>query len=313
MPGVGAALVADDDVVLLGEQVDDFAFGLVAPLQSNDTGARHAVCSSTNEDLRRLLATDSSRRATARLYLNARGSNTAENGPDFGEKFALVGTRRPAAASNWRATSHRDPIAGAAAMASLRWQPIALLFAAWTLTGHAATAHGQGMLVDARPDHGFRLPRPIMPPHPTLAVSSYQIESLEVDAKLSDSVARVQVSQTFKNTGSRPDRSLLHLPPSLRRRHRPADSPGRRQGVPRQAASKEEARRRYEEIVRTNRDPALLEWVGTGMFQTSVFPDPRWGKRAPSPSATPSSAVSSAGLTDFLFPLSTAKYTDAGC
>ena len=38
--------------------------------------------------------------------------------------------------------------------------------------------------------------------------------------------------------------------------------------------SKEEARRRYEEIVRKNRDPALLEWVGTGMFQTSVFPIP---------------------------------------
>ena len=43
--------------------------------------------------------------------------------------------------------------------------------------------------------------------------------------------------------------------------------------------SKEEARRRYEEIVRKNRDPALLEWVGTGMFQTSVFPIPPGAKR----------------------------------
>ena len=43
--------------------------------------------------------------------------------------------------------------------------------------------------------------------------------------------------------------------------------------------SKEEARRRYEEIVRKNRDPALLEWVGTGMFQTSVFPVPPGAKR----------------------------------
>ena len=37
--------------------------------------------------------------------------------------------------------------------------------------------------------------------------------------------------------------------------------------------------RRYEEIVRKNRDPALLEWVGTGMFQTSVFPVPPGAKR----------------------------------
>ena len=43
--------------------------------------------------------------------------------------------------------------------------------------------------------------------------------------------------------------------------------------------SKEEARRRYEEIVRKNRDPALLEWVGNGMFQTSVFPIPPGAKR----------------------------------
>ena len=43
--------------------------------------------------------------------------------------------------------------------------------------------------------------------------------------------------------------------------------------------SKEEARRRYEEIVRKNRDPALLEWVGKGMFQTSVFPIPAGAKR----------------------------------
>ena len=35
-----------------------------------------------------------------------------------------------------------------------------------------------------------------------------------------------------------------------------------------------EARRIYESIVRRNRDPALLEWIGTGMFQTNVFPIP---------------------------------------
>ena len=37
--GVGAAVVADDEVVLVGEQIDDLALGLVAPLQADDTGA----------------------------------------------------------------------------------------------------------------------------------------------------------------------------------------------------------------------------------------------------------------------------------
>ena len=37
--GVGAAVVADDEIVLVGEQIDDLALGLVAPLQADDTGA----------------------------------------------------------------------------------------------------------------------------------------------------------------------------------------------------------------------------------------------------------------------------------
>ena len=43
MAGVGPALVADDDVVLLGEQIDDLPLGLVAPLQSDDTRGRHGT------------------------------------------------------------------------------------------------------------------------------------------------------------------------------------------------------------------------------------------------------------------------------
>ena len=35
-----------------------------------------------------------------------------------------------------------------------------------------------------------------------------------------------------------------------------------------------EAREIYEGFIRRNQDPALLEWIGTGMFKTSVFPVP---------------------------------------
>src|SRR5258708_15696035 len=41
--GVGPAVVANDKVVLVGEQIDNFALGLVAPLQADDTGAAHGV------------------------------------------------------------------------------------------------------------------------------------------------------------------------------------------------------------------------------------------------------------------------------
>ena len=52
--GVRAALVADDDLVVLGEDVDEFALGLVAPLQTDDTGAGHGMEILTTSDGRRL-------------------------------------------------------------------------------------------------------------------------------------------------------------------------------------------------------------------------------------------------------------------
>ena len=41
MAGVAAALVADDDIVLVGQQVDDLALGLVAPLQTDHASNAH--------------------------------------------------------------------------------------------------------------------------------------------------------------------------------------------------------------------------------------------------------------------------------
>ena len=41
MARVGAAVVANDDIMVIGEEIDDLAFGLVAPLEADDTGAGH--------------------------------------------------------------------------------------------------------------------------------------------------------------------------------------------------------------------------------------------------------------------------------
>jgi Ca-activated chloride channel homolog len=186
----------------------------------------------------------------------------------------------------------------------------ALLFLAALTAALASTAAAQGLLVDVRPEHHYRLPRPIWPPRPEPLPSSYKIESLEINAKLSDVTARVQVSQTFKNTGSGQLEACFVFP-------LPYDGAidqltllvnGKEYAA--KLLSKEEARKRYEEIVRTNRDPALLEWVGTGMFQTSVFPIPAGESRTVTLRYT-QLCRRSHGLTDFTFPLSTAKYTDA--
>ncbi len=173
-------------------------------------------------------------------------------------------------------------------------------------------AVAQGVLVDVRVDHAIRLPRPIpWPPHVAprpQPPASYKIEAIEVNAKMTDQVARVQVSQVFENTGSAQLEACFMFP-------LPYDGAidqltllvdGKEYEA--KLLSKDEARRRYEEIVQKNRDPALLEWVGTGMFQTSVFPIPPGAKRTVTLRYS-QLCRKNYGLTDFIFPLTTAKYT----
>ncbi len=174
----------------------------------------------------------------------------------------------------------------------------------------ATSAIAQGVLVDVQVDQSIRLPRPIpRPPHVVpQPPSSYKIDAIEVNAKLDDQIARVQVMQSFENTGSVPMEVCFMFP-------LPYDGAidqltllvdGKEFEA--KLLSKEDARRRYEEIVRKNRDPALLEWVGTGMFQTSVFPIPAGAKRTVTLKYS-QLLRKNYGLSDFDFPLSTAKYT----
>jgi Ca-activated chloride channel family protein len=177
-----------------------------------------------------------------------------------------------------------------------------------------ASAWGQGILVVTDPDEAVRLPRPIIiwPPRPPverpMPPTSYKIESLQMRARLIDQVAQVQVSQSFVNTGSRPLEVCFVFPlpydGAIDQMTLMVDG----KEFPAKLLGADEARKAYEEIVRKNRDPALLEWVGTGMFRTSVFPVPPGQKRTVSLRYS-QLCRKQEGLTDFLFPLSTAKYT----
>lgn len=184
-----------------------------------------------------------------------------------------------------------------------------------------AIAFAQGVLIVTDPDQHVRLPRPIIIyppgpwphprpipiPRPEPAVS-YKIKALDIQARLIDQVAQVQVSQTFINTGSRPMEVSFVFP-------LPYDGAVEQMTLlidgkeyPAKLLDAKDARRMYEEIVRKNRDPALLEWMGTGLFKTSVFPVPAGASRTVSLRYS-QLCRKQEGLTDFLFPLSTAKYT----
>ncbi|NQT15601.1 MAG: VWA domain-containing protein, partial [Planctomycetes bacterium] len=178
-------------------------------------------------------------------------------------------------------------------------------------------ALGQGLLIVVDPNQQVRLPRPIIiwPPHPPRPrpippppPTSYKIQELDIHARLIDQVAQVQVSQSFVNTGSRQlevsfifplpyDGAIDELTLLVDGKEYPA-----------KLMDAEQARRLYEDIVRKNKDPALLEWMGTGLFKTSVFPVPPGAKRTVTLRYS-QLLRKQEGLTDFLFPLSTAKYT----
>ncbi len=198
---------------------------------------------------------------------------------------------------------------------STRLLAIALLLAAILVP---AVVQAQGVLVVVDPDQRVRLPRPIIiyPPHPhpiprptpPPPPQTYKIKELAVHARLVDQVAQVQVSQTFVNTGSRQMEVSFVFP-------LPYDGAITQMTLlvdgkeyPAKLLDKDEARRMYEEIVRKNKDPALLEWMGTGLFKTSVFPVPAGASRTVSLRFA-QMCRKFEGLTDFTFPLSTAKYT----
>ena len=168
----------------------------------------------------------------------------------------------------------------------------------------------QGVLVFT--SHPAPLPRPTWHSHvaPTtpLPSSSYKIKELSVQARIADQVARVQVSQSFVNTGSAPIevQFLFPLPydGAIDKLTLLVDG----NEFPGKLMPAKEARSVYEAIVRSNKDPALLEWMGMGLFQTNVFPVPPGAERKVTLHYN-QLLRKDRGLTDFLFPLSTAKYT----
>ena len=168
-------------------------------------------------------------------------------------------------------------------------------------------AFGQGVLVWVNPPHPVPLPRPIPRPRPTPPMS-YKIKELDYQARIADQVAQVQVSQTFVNTGSAQMEVSFVFPlpheGAIDRMTFMVD--GKEYDA--KILKKEEARRIYEGYVRQNKDPALLEWVGYGMFQTSVFPVPAGAERKVSLKFS-QLLRKDHQLTDLLIPLSAAKYT----
>ena len=179
-------------------------------------------------------------------------------------------------------------------MKTLRGSWIVLVAAVTLMCPLLVSTKGQGIIIDRRP--GIPISH------------SYEIREVSIDARVRDQVAEVQVSQTFHNPGSLQLETefLFPLPEDGAIQNFVLMVDGRE--LPGRLLPKDEARRIYEEIVRTKRDPALLEYMGRGLYRTSVFPIPPGADRKVTMRYT-QLCKRDRDIVEFAYPLSTQKFT----
>ena len=135
-------------------------------------------------------------------------------------------------------------------------------------TGFATVASAQGVIVPGPCRRCPEMPRPITLPR------ALPIKSIKIDTKISSQVATTHVEQVFRNdTGATLEGTYLFPIPESASVAEFAIWDGDRRLVG-EVRTREEARRIYDEIVRRQRDPGLLEYAGKDLFQASIYPIP---------------------------------------
>ncbi len=134
------------------------------------------------------------------------------------------------------------------------------------------STNAQGVVIpivcDVRPCRPFPRPRPV--PIPNVL----PIKSINIDTKINGQVATTHVEQVFRNDTPYTLEGTYFFPiPETAAIVEFAIWENGKKLVG-EVRTKEEARRIYDEIVRRQRDPGLLEYAGKDLFQASIFPIP---------------------------------------
>jgi Ca-activated chloride channel homolog len=97
-------------------------------------------------------------------------------------------------------------------------------------------------------------------------------QSSDVRVELADRVLRYEITETFVNHGSRVGEAdfMFPLPKGAAFQDLKLSING--ELVAGETMNADRARQIYEEIVRRQRDPALLEWMGYGLLRARIFP-----------------------------------------
>ena len=146
------------------------------------------------------------------------------------------------------------------------------------------------------------------PERPEVGDGNYAIDLVAVHARVDGQSSQVQLDQVFRNTGSGvlEARFLFPLPPDAAVRGLTLLVDGKE--LTGKLMDANEARGTYEAIVRRQKDPALLEYAGRGLYRTSVFPIPAGAERTVQIKYSQLLPLRG-GMVDLLLPVGTAGRT----
>ena len=132
------------------------------------------------------------------------------------------------------------------------------------------SANAQGVIVPIVCDIRPCRPRPMPQPIPNVL----PVKSISLDTKISGQVATTRVEQVFRNDTpyTLEGTYFFPIPETASIVEFAIWENGKR--LAGEVRSREEARRIYDEIVRRQKDPGLLEYAGKDLFQASIFPIP---------------------------------------
>lgn len=134
----------------------------------------------------------------------------------------------------------------------------------------AISVNAQGVIIP-RPCEIRRCPPP---PRPVPLPNALPVKSIKLETKINGQVATTHVEQVFRNDTSMTLEGTYFFPiPETASIVEFAIWENGKKLVG-EVRSREEARRIYDEIVRSQRDPGLLEYAGKDLFQASIFPIP---------------------------------------
>lgn len=180
--------------------------------------------------------------------------------------------------------------------------PALLIVALLTPTLLAAPVRADGIIIIEPP------PCDPVCPGPVRIGDQLVIRSHRVDVAITDQVAVTRIDQVFHNPNDWAAEGTYIFPVPVDAAIGEFTMWVDGEAIEAKLLDAEEARRIYNQIVRELRDPALLEYLGTGAIQASIFPIPpgedrrieiEYGQVVPSQQ----------GLTRYLYPLNTERFS----